>query len=128
MHLGRPRGSEGLDPPGAEELEDAELADVPPVGAVGREGDVGAAVEEVPRRVRLRAAAEGEVVRAEHLAGGARRGDDDGGDGAEGEPEDGAVGERQAAEGEVRPAAQLVEVADHRQRRRARREVQAVSV
>lgn len=47
VDLGGAARGEGVDAAGAEELEDAELADAAPVGAVGGEGDVGRAVEEL---------------------------------------------------------------------------------
>lgn len=54
-----------------------------PVRAVRREGDVGAAVEELEGGVHLWAARHGEVVGAENLAGQTGGGDDDSRDLAE---------------------------------------------
>lgn len=75
----------------AEELEGAELAHGAPVGAVGGEGDVGVVVEEGPGGEEVRAGGEGEVVGFEGGLGRGGGGEDDGGDLAELEVEEGAV-------------------------------------
>lgn len=73
-----------------------------PVGAVGGEGDVGAAEGEPLSRHELRPACEDVVVGFEDEASQVCRGDDDGGDSAEVEVDDGAQLVGQLAEGAVR--------------------------
>lgn len=91
--------AEGADAAGGEELGDADAAGLAPVGAGGGEGDVGAAEGEMVDGDGMGAAGEGVVVGAEDVAGEAGGGDDEGGDPAELEVEEGAVLGGHAGEG-----------------------------
>ncbi|KAB8102043.1 hypothetical protein EE612_033251, partial [Oryza sativa] len=116
-----PEGAERVDPPRAEEVHDGDAAEAAPPLAVGAERDVPAAVQRAPRRVLLRPAAEHVVLVPEHGLRHGRRGDDERAHGAEPELEQRAVPPRELAQRPVvPPAAELVEVANDRQRRRRR--------
>ncbi|BAS98815.1 Os06g0641932, partial [Oryza sativa Japonica Group] len=118
-------GSEGQHAAGAEELEGADLPELPPPVAVGREDDALASLRQgQPRRPGDGARREGEVVRLRDLARRVRRRGHHDGELAEAEQH-----ERAVARGEVTQLVvvrelsgeEVVEVADHRERPRPRR-------
>jgi hypothetical protein len=89
--------------PGVEQVQRHQLPDHAEVVAVGREARVGRAIHDDVRDQGPRARREDVVVRAQDGLGGARRGDDHGGHGAEADQHEvGAVPGREACEGDVR--------------------------
>lgn len=105
----------------AEQLGDADLPGLAPVGAVAGEGDVGAAEGEVLRRHELRAAGEDVVVGLQNEAGMSGGGDDDGRHSAESEEYNRAESLGESGEGVVGHVGYQVEVADDRKSSRRRR-------
>ncbi|BAS98817.1 Os06g0642250 [Oryza sativa Japonica Group] len=96
-------GPEGIDAPGAEQLDGADLAELPPRLAVGREDDpLGALGEDEAHHAGDGARREGEVVRLHDVARGVRGGGDDDGELAEPEQHEWAVAPRNVAHGAVR--------------------------
>uniref|UniRef100_A0A8R7JZG0 Uncharacterized protein n=1 Tax=Triticum urartu TaxID=4572 RepID=A0A8R7JZG0_TRIUA len=88
-----------------------DLAHTVPVGAVGSEGDVRAAVEETPWDCEG-GPGEGVVLQLQHLACHVHGRDDQGGQGAEVKQHDGPVRRGERVRGMVRERAGLVEVVD----------------
>lgn len=100
-----------------------DAAEGPPMVAVGSEADGGAAVAEDAGCEGVGAVGEDGVVSGEAVLGGGGRGDDDGGEAAEVELHHGAVLLGERLESAVGRGLQEVEVAEHRQRRRAWRRI-----
>ncbi|KAF7072516.1 hypothetical protein CFC21_077626 [Triticum aestivum] len=112
-----------LEALGAEELGEAHLAGLAPVGAVGGPGDVAVVVGGVPAGGGLGAVGEHHVVGLEEELGHLHGGADNDGEGPELELHERAVLLGQRVDGAVRERADEVEVADDRPRLGARREV-----
>lgn len=93
---------ERSDPFGAQQLGDTYFSSLAPVGAVRGEGDVGAAEGEPLSRHELRSAREYVIVGFEDELGQVSRGDDQRGDSAELEVDDGAQFLGQVGQGLVR--------------------------
>lgn len=113
-----PYGSERLDAACAEQLEDADLAQVAPVAPIGVEGDVGHVVEDDLGGHEAGPGGEDEVVGVQHLLGGLEGRDDDVVDLPEAQAEEvGRVLSGQVTQGAVLrpPAEELVHVADDRE-------------
>ena len=99
--------------PGAEQLDHADLAHLPPVLPVWGEDKALAAEADDVRHRALRPAGEDGIVGPHHLRGRLRGGDDDGGHLAEPEQHQRAVPARQAEQRAVRGrAGEVVEAAD----------------
>ncbi|BAS98813.1 Os06g0641866, partial [Oryza sativa Japonica Group] len=122
-------GAEGLDASRAEQLDGADLAELPPLVAVGREDDpLGARGEDEPRHPAHGSRGELDVARPHHLARRLRGGRHHDGELAEAEQHERAVAPRQVAHGVVRERArQVVQVPDHRQPPRRRRQPPALA-
>lgn len=101
-----------LDLLGAKKLENGDFSYLSPVLAVRTEGDVEVVVGEPTGSFGERSAAALEVVGFEDVFGEVRGGDYDGGDVAELDVEDGAVGFGHFLEGSVVEFVELVEVSD----------------
>ena len=123
-YLGLPGVISGPDAARTEELDDEELAHLAPVVAVGTEGDVLVVVRQAPGPRRVGAAAAVGVARLHHLPRGVRRRHHQRGHAAQAQQHDGSVAARQLPQALVRQRAQLVQVAQDRQPRRARRQVE----
>uniref|UniRef100_A0A8I6YHN7 Uncharacterized protein n=1 Tax=Hordeum vulgare subsp. vulgare TaxID=112509 RepID=A0A8I6YHN7_HORVV len=118
--LGGADGAEQLDGARAEQLRHAEALHEAPVRAVGREGEAGGAVGELPRDGRLGPLRDA-ALELEHVAGDVGGADDDAvRGGAEAEVDERAVAGEDAVEGAVRGLADEVQVADERERHGAR--------
>ncbi|BAS76297.1 Os01g0957500 [Oryza sativa Japonica Group] len=118
--------AEGADAPGAEQLQRAQLAELPEVLAERREDDVAGAVGEDARRRGDRPGGERGVVGLHHLPRRLRGGQHQRPDMAEAEEHDGAVPPGELPHGVVRQGAeQAVDTPDDRQRPWPRREVHA---
>lgn len=109
-------GAERVDALGAEEVEDAKLARLAPVRAVGGEGDAFGVVDELARDFEIGTAGEGYVVGFDHGADGGGGGEDESGDLAEFEKHDRTVNEGEGVESTVRDGEKKVEVANERER------------
>ncbi|PON91443.1 hypothetical protein TorRG33x02_127260 [Trema orientale] len=104
---------ERVDSLRAEQLGDAYLSGLAPVGAVAGEGDVGAPKGEVLRRHELGAAGEDVVMGLEDEPGEPGGGDDEGRDLAEPEEEDGTESVGEPGKGVVGHGGEEVEVAEY---------------
>ena len=105
---------------GAEELDGADLAELAPLGAVGREEDaLGARLDGEAGHAAEVAGGEVDVVGDHELTRGVCGGGDDDGQAAEAEKQERAVALRQVTQGAVRQVPrQVEEVAEQRERPR----------
>ena len=118
--LGLPHGAQLVDGARPQQLGHAEALHEAPVRAVGREGEAGVVVGEVARDDRDRPLRETSLV-LEKVPCGVRGADDDAvRGGAEAEVDEGPVARHDAVQGPVRRRADEVQVADERERHRAR--------
>ena len=116
-----------------EQVRGDELPDLPPVLAVGGEGDVGGPVHEVVEQQRRRPRGEDVVVRPQDRLRRACGGHDEVRDRAEAEEHEAAatavvVLGGEVTEGDVRTVADQEQVADDRQSRRGQRELPSLLV
>ncbi|CAL5001586.1 unnamed protein product [Urochloa decumbens] len=122
-------GAEGLDAARAEELDGADLPELAPVVAVGREDDVPAVVEDHAQGGAKRPRRERQVVGLHHLARRLPGRDHNRGHLADPEQHHRPVAPRKVAHGAVRELARdVVQAADDRQLPRPRRQPQAMAV
>ena len=103
-------------------MDDAQLADVAPVGPVLGEGDPFEAVGDAAEDLRVGAVREGGVVGTDELIDRGGVGDDNGGDRADAEVHEGAVPLEEAVEAVVGGGAEEWDAAEEREPERARRE------
>jgi hypothetical protein len=117
-------GTEGVHAPGAEKLHGADLPDLPPLVAVRRPDDpLGALGDAQADHAAHVAGGEVDVVGHHDLTRGLRGRRDDDGEPAEAEQHQRAVAPREVAHGAVRQVPrEMVEVAEHRERPRRRRQ------